>query len=179
MLVGIPTVFLGPVHGNVSMLKQRRVVVAIAWIHAGTDTCCDEALGSGNLEWHLHRSDHPSRHQINVSLTLNLGEQHDELVAAESCHTITLTYALLQPTAGLGQQFVPGIVTKRIIDHLEVIQINEKHPENTAMPFGGNNRLVNAIKQQRSIGQAGQCIMAGLPADRIQQAQRFRDIVKD
>ena len=51
----------------------------------------------------------------------------DELVAAEPRHGVAGPDRLLDLRGGVSQQVVTGAVTQRVVDHLEVIDVEEHH----------------------------------------------------
>jgi hypothetical protein len=88
-------------------------------------------------------------------------QHHHELVAAEPCHGVGLADAALQPLCHLDQQQVADDVPVRVIQRLEVVEI-EEHQRAIASrcacwpPWSGQ-----AVIEQPAIGQIGEHVVEG------------------
>lgn len=87
--------------------------------------------------------------------------QHgDELVAAEPGHQVVATDGAPQPIGDDLQRGVPGRVAERVVDALEVIQIDEKDCAQGIF-IVRVQRLGYLAQHMRTVRQAGQLVMVG------------------
>ena len=93
-----------------------------------------------------------------------LGQDHGELVTPHSCHRIGRTHTGLYTPPGLHQQQVTTVVTQRVIDFLEVVQVDEQDGQLLLVAFALLDLLLQSVAQHAAVGQAGQRIVKGLLA---------------
>jgi hypothetical protein len=55
----------------------------------------------------------------------DFAEDNDEFVTAEPRHHVAIAHATAKPFGDLDQQGVTGRVPKRVVDHLEPVEIDE------------------------------------------------------
>ena len=70
-----------------------------------------------------------------------------------------------QPFGDRPQQVVADVVAQRIVDGLEVVEIQEQDADATLFAVGGVDRLGEAVEQQGAVGQSGQRVVGGQMAD--------------
>src|SRR4029450_776142 len=58
------------------------------------------------------------------------------LAPGEPAHGVVLTKAAAQPGRDLAQEPVAGAVAEAVVDHLEVVQVDEQHGQAAAVPAG-------------------------------------------
>src|SRR5206468_2410913 len=63
-------------------------------------------------------------------------EEEAELVTAEPRHGVAGTQRAAEAVAHLHQQLVADRVTKRVVDHLEAVEVEEKHGQVLVAPLG-------------------------------------------
>jgi len=80
-------------------------------------------------------------------------QQHGELVAAEPCRGVAVAEAAHQPLGHLAEHAVAGLVAQRVVDDLEVVDVDEQHVDRVA---AGPQRLVHAVDEERAVRQAGE-----------------------
>ena len=85
--------------------------------------------------------------------------QDDELVAAEPRHDVGLAHDLAQPLGDRAQQLVAAGVAQRVVDLLELVEVDEVYGERTAAPQGGERR-VHLVAEEGAVGQVGQHVVA-------------------
>ena len=117
---------LGDVHGDVGVAQQLGLVDGLALVEGDADAGADGDLPADQGERRAQGGqdplgEHPRRLEIRV-----LG-QDGELVAAQPADGVVLAQAAAQPGPDLAQQPVPGAVTQAVVDHLEVVQVDEEH----------------------------------------------------
>ena len=91
-------------------------------------------------------------------------QQDHELVAAQPRHGVAPGHAGAQALGDLLQQLVALLVAQRVVEHLEVVQVDE-HQRAFARPVIVGQRLVQPVQQQLAVGQLGQRIVEGQVLD--------------
>ena len=109
----------------------------------------------------------------------HLGQQDHEFIAALPAHRVGVAHAGEQALGGALQQFVPDRVAQRVVDVLEVIQIEEKQRELFLAPLRQADRLSQPVAEQDPVGQFGEAVVLG----QVRHSERLRPrrahIVKD
>ena len=91
--------------------------------------------------------------------------QHDhEFIAAQTPQHVARLNLRAQALGKLDQQFVAGRMSERIVDVLEIIDI-EKRQRDVFSGGTGLDRLGDQIAQARAVRQAGQHVVIGKPRD--------------
>ncbi len=102
-------------------------------------------------------------------------EQH-ELVAADARDRVTLPDKLRQLGADQAQQRVPFQVTGRIVHDLEPVEVEEHYRHHLPLPFRLRQRHVEAVHQQRPVGQAGEGVVIGDVTDLLLRPLLLADV---
>ena len=88
------------------------------------------------------------------------GRQQDgELVAADAGHELGAGHAGLQARADLAQQPVAGLVAERVVELLEVVEVDQQQRELGLGGARGGGRLLEAGEQPAAVGEAGQRVV--------------------
>src|SRR6202035_1367237 len=85
-----------------------------------------------------------------------------KFITAEPRNGIRRPCAGQQPHRDSSQQYVSGAVSKRIVDRLELIEVEHKNREpfsESLDPCGG---LLESLQEQKPVGEPGQGILPGL-----------------
>ena len=77
----------------------------------------------------------------------DLGEQHGELVAAQARDGIDLAKRAAQALADLDEQLVAVMVSKRVVDLFEPVQIQQQQRGRDQRPVGVTDRLLDPVAQ--------------------------------
>ena len=96
-----------------------------------------------------------------IAATGEIFENHCKFIAAQSRHGVAGTHAGGQPRRHTLQQFIPDIVTERIINGFEAIQIDEHERQTAAVARGIGHALFKPVVDQHAIGQTCQRIAGG------------------
>ena len=92
-----------------------------------------------------------------ASSMLVQAEQHDdEFVAAHARHGVAVAHAGDQALGHVLQHAVAGGVAERVVDFLEVVEVDEQHRHLRVQALAVRGRLAHAVDQQQAVGQAGQ-----------------------
>ena len=93
-----------------------------------------------------------------------LGQDH-ELVATEPADRVARPHHT-HVTGGDGlQQLVPGDVPERVVDDLEVVEIDVERADETTVSLGPEQHLLGTVEDERPIGQARQGVVSRLVAE--------------
>ena len=87
-----------------------------------------------------------------------------------------------QPGGDRLQQLVAGLVAERVVDLLEAVEVDEERGGLGAAAPGAGEHLLDAVEDQRAVGQPGQRIVQRLVADALEQprvADRDRGLARD
>ena len=88
-------------------------------------------------------------------------QAHGELVAAEAGDHVAGAHAGAQALRDRDQQLVPDGVAERVVDRLEVVDVDEQHRQLRAR---AGERVAHAGDEQRAVRQVGQRVVEGLVA---------------
>ena len=107
---------------------------------------------------------------------MHLRHDDGEFIAAQTRDGIGFARAATQPLGNELQQFVADRMPERIVDTLELVEIEAKHRQ--ALPaFHALEFVLQPFAQQRAIGQICQGIMARHVADALHGALLFGDVL--
>ena len=95
--------------------------------------------------------------------------QDGELVAADAGHEVGAGHGGLQARADLAQQPVAGLVAERVVELLEVVEVDQQQRELGLDGAGGGRRLVEVGEQLAAVGEARS---AGRAARRARAGRR-------
>ncbi|MNS95106.1 hypothetical protein D3C72_1293490 [compost metagenome] len=79
-------------------------------------------------------------------------QQHNEFVAADARHRIGLAHQLRQPFACQAQQRVARGVAARVVDVLEVVEVDEHQRADGMVARRGGQQVADAVHQQAPVG---------------------------
>ena len=157
-LDAVPAFLLGPVHRNVAVAQQRADIVAILWTKGATDRNADEHPVA-DQRYRLQETVLDSLRQRQGTFRIDIGQPQRELVAAHPCHHRIAAQAGFQPLGNHSQQRVAGSVSQRVVDVLEVIEIEVEQRQGAPRALVGFDLAGQTLGQQHTVGQAGQRIM--------------------
>ena len=105
------------------------------------------------------RTEHPLGGALGLDGRRGVLEQHRELVAAQARGQVVLAQRGAQPLGDRHEQRVAGCVAERVVDALEVVQVEEQHGGRVVV---ARERRLDAQREERAVGQARQRIVARL-----------------
>ena len=95
------------------------------------------------------------------------GEQQAELVAAEAGDGVALPQQALEALGERGQQPVAVLVPQRVVDLLEVVEVEEDERDTLVAAAGlGRAQYAEAVAEQRPVGEAGEPVVERLASQR-------------
>ena len=112
------------------------------------------------------------------ALALQAGEQHHEFVAAEAGHGVLQTHAGFQARSDQSQHGVADRMAERVVDVLEVVEVEEQQGAAQIMALEQGDLLGQAVHQQGAVGQVGQRIVVGQVLYLRLRLLQFADIAR-
>ena len=89
-----------------------------------------------------------------------VGEDGGEFVAAEPAGIGAFGQQLVQPGSDLEQQRVASLVTERVVDRLEAIEVDQHERAGFHPGPGADQALVEELADETPVGQAGEGVVA-------------------
>ena len=111
-------------------------------------------------------------HDDHVALAARLGDQQAELVAAEPGHGVRAAQDAAQAPADLDQQGVARVVTERVVDVLEAVEIHHGDGQLATLALGDRDGLFDPVAEQGAVRQAGQAVVQRLVLVDLRLAQQ-------
>ena len=158
--VAVLAVPLGAVHRDVRVAQQ---LLGRGWLsrrdpdarrHAHTSL-----LVRTELEGMLERFEQALGDQLGTGRQRELLGDHDELVAAEAPQRIDVAHHALEPRGDSPQQLIADAVAERVVDALEVVDVDEQRRHRRLVAGGAREHLLDAIQDQRSVRQPRQRVV--------------------
>ncbi len=109
----------------------------------------------------------------NDSTPLGPADQDGELVAAQAGDDVVAAHGAHEPRGHALEQLVADGVPERVVDALEVVEVDEHHRDLVAR--AGLERLAHLLAEQRAVGQAGQRVVRGLVPELVLQLAQVGD----
>ncbi len=161
---GVAARRLGLVHGQVSPLHQlvdadllpakqgnadaRRIVIVVTRQVVGAVEQLDDLL-----------ADDPALAGRLLGPLAEVLEHDHEFVAPETGNRIPLAHAAAQPLADLLQQAIAHVVPERVVERLEIVEIDEQQRALALAAHARRDGYPQTIVQQAAVRQAGQRVI--------------------
>ena len=159
-LVVVAPEFLCPVHGRVGVGEQRVGILAVVGVVRQPNAAADAQRLAADLQRRAdRRPDLGDRGRDAVDVLLLIDEQNHELVAAEAHHGVHRAQARDHAASDILEQLVAGVVAERVVDDLEVVEIDEGDGHPVVGPLRVAQGLFEAVLEQRAVGQAGESVV--------------------
>ncbi|KAG1270230.1 hypothetical protein G6F65_013271 [Rhizopus arrhizus] len=104
-----------------------------------------------------HPADHVQCHGF-----AGIGQQCDEFLATETGHGVAVAQLALQLAGEGAQHLIAGQVAMRVVDLLEIVQVDERHRQRPALAAGTQELLLKHRFQLAAVEHAGQRVAMGL-----------------
>ena len=76
------------------------------------------------------------------------------------------------------QQLVADGVAERVVDRLEVVEVDEQHDDRVGLGPGDAQGVVHAVEEQRPVGEPGQLVVEGAVAELAFEVALFGDVAE-
>jgi hypothetical protein len=161
-LVARAALLLGAIHGGVGLAENRLGRDGGIGDHRDADAHRDRQLDPVYVDRLPRGLADAVSDQDHLALGGEVLEQKRELVAAEPRHGVHRAQQAAQSIAHDGQQPVARRVAARVVDLLEVVEIQEQHRELRPGPARALERDAQAVEEQSPIGQPGELVVERL-----------------
>ncbi len=100
-------------------------------------------------------------------------DQGRELVSAEPGRGVAVPDRGLEAVGGLDEQFVTGLVADGVVDGLEAVEVDEEHGRAAVGGTAAGQGLLDALGEQRAVGQVGERVVLGVVLQLRLEAHAF------
>ena len=170
---------LGEVHGQVRIAQQGLGVRAVLRVYRDADARRDHQRIHRELHRLAQRADQPLGHGAGVRGAAQVRQQHHELIAAEAGDIpgpraiggarrgglAAVAQRAAQAVGDHAQQLVADRVAERVVDALEVVEIEIQHRQHALVVLGGLEGAHQTVARLLAIRQAGERIEVGQAHD--------------
>ena len=101
----------------------------------------------------LERFQQPLGDELRAGRERQLFGDHDELIAPETPERVGGAHDTVQSRGYRPQQLVPGVVTERVVDGLEVVQVDEQRRDRRLAAARAHQHLLGAVQDQGPVRQ--------------------------
>jgi len=78
-------------------------------------------------------------------------DQQDKFVTTEARQGVTFSHDPPKPLGNHEKQSIPAIVTARVVDQLEVVQVHEHESHHPPVPYRSGQCLIKSVVQQSAV----------------------------
>ncbi len=151
------------------MLEQVLHLPRVVRVQRDADTGRHEGLLCAQLERRLQRMQDLLGDAFHAADKVQIRQDHRELVPAQARHRVGLAHAGSDAARGVDQQNVALLVSERVVDLLEVVQVDEQDRDVQLIALGLGDVVRQPVMEHAPVGQLGQRVEVGLLPD-----QHFR-----
>ena len=147
---------LGRVHRGVGLLDQRDGVVGVEREHRNPDRARQRGRLVGQAEGHQERLPDPGQHRHRLEGRMRgveTRQDHHELVAAQARNGIGLADGRGEALGHRLQQLVAGIVAERVVDALEMVEVEEQARDVRGVALRLREDLLQPLVEERPVRQ--------------------------
>ena len=170
---------LGLVHREVGVLEELGGVRAGVGAQHGADAGGHGEAVRGQFERRADLRDHAlgDRQDVLV-LAQRVAHQH-ELVAAVARDRVGASRDPSQTVAELDQRLIADVVAERVVDRLEVVDVEEEDGEAAGLALERRDRLVEPVGQRDAVEQPGHRVVQRLVFERALRLDLSRHVAGD
>ncbi len=176
--VTVAPALFGAVHRGVGPLRQRVEIVAVAGIHRNPDRGRDGQLILLDVVRLLRRFEQFFR-DMGGAAGIGIGQHQDEFIAAQTRYRVLFAHHQVQASGQRDQQFVADAVAQRVVDVLEVIEIEENQRQRLMAALRAAERVADAVLEQAAVRQPGERIEMREPLDMLLRCLVLGDVAED
>ena len=162
------TAALGLVHRVVGVLEERVRVGRVLRVQRDADRRADVEERIGDLEGLVERGGDPLARGLRGTARVLVAagaEQEQELVAALARQHVAGPREVRDAARGLGQHRVAGLVAERVVDELEVVEVEVEERERAVGAAGAAEVAADLLLQERPVREAGEAVVVGEERD--------------
>ena len=157
--VGAAAVGLGAVHRKVGAFQQLVEIGTVMRRQSDADTGVAGDMVPEALIRLADRIVDPLDQLHGVARSGNAGLDDGEFVAAEPGHEIGVPHAVAQAARDGLEQFVADGMAERIVDALELVDVDIEHRELLAAPLDALKLALEPLAEQHAVRQIGQRVV--------------------
>jgi hypothetical protein len=163
-LVAAPAALAGGLRRVQGQVRVAQQLVRVAAVDRGGDADGRrrDHLGVTERERPGERGHDPLREHLHRLGVRRVVDEQRELVAAEPRGGVRRAHRRRQPPGHRRQQLVAGAVAHRVVDHLEVVQVDEEDADGALGAARVVERVRHPLGEQHPVRQAGQRVVVGL-----------------
>ena len=166
---------LGPVHRPVGVTQQVGGSSAIGGVDRKADAGGDEELDALDVDRFANRHPQPLGNVPRIERAIGPSLQNDdELVASEASQQRSVADGAADPLGQHRQQTIADAVPKAVVDRLEVVEVDEQQGDRPDRR--GGQDLVDSGQQLGAVGQPGEIVVGGCPAQLLGDSSLFGDV---
>ena len=155
----VSAIFLGAIHRRIGVADQFVDRGPVARIQADAYRRCDVELTTFEVERRRYRRQELGGHAGGIPRCAQVGQGHEEFVAAQAGDDVGIAQRRLDASRRFLEQFVAGLVSERIVDGLEIVQVDEQQRRRGIVTARQREHALEALGQERAIGQAREHVM--------------------
>ncbi len=152
---------LGPIQCDVGVADQALGRVAVGWVERDAQATGDVQLLALDREWPVECRKHPGRHRRRTLGPLQPILHQRELVATQPRPGVACPGQDCDAGCHRAQESIADGMPERIIDLLEVVEIEQHDAYLLAASCGARNCLSEPVVEQGAVRQAGQRVVQG------------------
>lgn len=171
--------FLGAVQRHVGLPEQAVGVETELAVTADANAHRNVQCIAGQVIRRQQRVADVGGHRRRLGRVTDVQLQDREFIATQTRHHVAFADTGLDAPGDLLQQQIANRVAQRVIDPLEVVQIQVKHRKRHRAASRSGKRVVQAFDQCGAIGQARQAIGAGEQGQFVLGLATFSDVEDD
>ena len=171
-------VLLRAVHRGVGVAEQRLGRLELAARERDADARGDEHLAVGERD-RLRQT--AVRHALGELLRgrprRGRRAEHGELVAAEAGDRVARADRGAQPVGDGDEQPVAGGVAEAVVDHLEVVEVEEQHRDALVVELGVGERAPEPVDEEQPVRQPGERVVDRLVREPLAARLALGDVL--
>ena len=166
------------VHRRVGVAQQRVGVVRIVRVDRDADRGADLELGVGDRKRLQQRRLDLLGDRLGGQprVAVEVGQQDQELVAALAREQVGRAHDAAQAHRDPPQQLVAGGVAERVVDGLEVVEVDVQQRDRGAGAAGAREAEREVLVEQRAVGQLRERVVVGEEGDLLLRAAALGDV---
>ncbi|MCK7491617.1 MAG: hypothetical protein MZW92_07930 [Comamonadaceae bacterium] len=141
-------VLFGAVHSRVGVGQERVDLHAVLREDGDADARREQEFAPVRRKGFAETAHQLVGHERRLAGIVEIGDRGHELVTAEPACYVLLPQRLLDPASNLGEHRVAGVMAHRVVDRLEMIQIDEQDRDAGAAPASAADGPPQHLPQQ-------------------------------